>query len=638
MARIALKKDQRIVLHVNQSQYPPTAKEVLNYFFKSAAIQSIPAADIEEENSFSELSISSRPQIIKFSLSEQSGVVEFSPGLKQTVLSENQIQTVLKYGYLIHKTRLICVHEESVNYLRWSRNITSPKEALLLSSELRKADAVQNSEFSLVENAAHEPKTLEIEKNQGLRCKLYPYQRKGVQWLLYCYFNKIGTLLGDDMGLGKTVQIISVIAESWSRKLLKRALIVVPNSLIENWKREFESFFPEITPFVHAGEVRDGLAESISEHSVILVPYSLLAKDIEMLVDLEFDLLVFDEASLLKNPDSARTKAAHRLNRKVTIAMTGTPVENSLIDVWSILNITNPDYLEPLHEFKRLYTAKTVATNLDKDLSVLNARIKEVMLRRMKKDILKDLPEKLDIHQALVLSTGEKAKYEKLKESIRGAAPGQILKEITRLRQFTSHPILLEDFDRLEIPALKELTKDSSKLERLFELLDEIESRQEKVLIFCNYVQMISLLQHLIMKRYEITAYKIDGSVPMTERQISIDNFSSQTGFSAMVLNPTTAGMGLNITAANHVVHYSRQWNPALEIQATARAFRNGQTREVNVYYLYYVDTIEEIIDQRLRQKHELSSSVIEVVDDKFANVSEQEFILNYIRSNKEKK
>jgi SNF2 family DNA or RNA helicase len=319
----------------------------------------------------------------------------------------------------------------------------------------------------------------------------------------------------------------------------------------------------------------------------------------------------------LKNPDSARSIAAARINAKSKISMTGTPVENNLLDVWSLSNIVCPGYLGSKESFTARYIERDIQSTLDNDLSGLEVSISQIMIRRMKVDVLDDLPAKIDIHQPVVMPAKERAEYEQLVSEIRNSDVNgaNVLMEITKMQKFTSHPVLTD-----KAPSnnnLAKLLERSAKLVRMFELLEEISVRGEKVLIFANHYAAIDLLKSSVKERFGVDAQSIDGRVDAIERQNTIDLYSSIEGFAVLVLNPKTAGMGLNITSANHVIHYSRQWNPALEEQATARAFRNGQTKDVNAYYLYYVDTIEEVIDERLRLKRELSDNVVAVVDNK---------------------
>jgi len=296
--------------------------------------------------------------------------------------------------------------------------------------------------------------------------------------------------------------------------------------------------------------------------------------------------------------------------------------------LWSIVDLVFPGYLGSKREYSQRYIENTIDETLKKDLSDLERLVNQILIRRMKSEVLEDLPSKIDIDQPILMSGEEKEFYDGIVNTIKSenSSHGHILQSTNLLQQYTSHPELLNDkvdfnFERLKL--------SSAKFTRLFELLDVIEARDEKVIIFANHIKTIDILMYALSEKYSLPVFSIDGRVDIDERLNKIDAFSSIKGFSAMVLNPTTAGMGLNITAANHVIHYSRQWNPALEEQATARAYRNNQSKEVNVYYMFYAGTIEEIIDERLRQKRQLSSRIISPVDNK---ENEMDLMLKYIQ------
>jgi SNF2 family DNA or RNA helicase len=394
----------------------------------------------------------------------------------------------------------------------------------------------------------------------------------------------------------------------------------VPNSLLENWKREFNFFCPSINPYFHTGNVRTGLSENLENYLVVIVPYSIISNDIEMLHELKPDLLVFDEASLLKNPESERTIASKRLQASCKIAMTGTPIENSLVDLWSITDLVFPGYLDSKENFKKKYVEKTIDETLENDLTSLESLVNQIIIRRLKSDVLDQLPSKIDIDQPIMMSKSEQKFYNENIQLIQSDESSKdcILKAITVLQQYTAHPEVLNDKVNFD---LNYLLKTSSKLQRLIEILDQVAARKEKALIFANHIKAIDILKFVVSKIFSAKVFVIDGRVKASDRLVEIDHFSAQPEFSVMILNPTTAGMGLNITASNHVIHYSRQWNPALEEQATARAYRNKQSKEVNVYYMFYADSIEEVIDERLRKKRELSSKIIGIVDDKESEI-----------------
>jgi SNF2 family DNA or RNA helicase len=609
-----------VLLESDSSQHSLTAEEILSVKFLQSTIQGTTLDKIKVSEEFSRLKIRRKPIRISYKPNTDSGELKIEPTVKELPLSEPQLTSIIEYGYFIDETnKLFTVLNEDIEKLTSTFKEETLAGKLQKIAELKSEGDLSDTTENIVDSLLVDKNSfLEVEESKTFRHKLYPYQRYGVHWLLHCYINNLGTILGDDMGLGKTAQIIALIAESFNKNIIERAMIIVPNSLLENWRREFEFFCPSIVPYLHYGNKRTGLAEVLSPYKVVIMPYTVMSSDIEMLVSVDVSLLVFDEASLLKNPDSARSMAASRINAHSKITMTGTPVENNLLDIWSLSNIVCPGYLGTKEDFMGRYVERDIQSTLDNDLSGLENNISQIMIRRMKEDILDDLPEKIDIHQPVIMPIKERTEYDQITSEIRNADIGggaNVLMEITKMQKFTSHPVLTD-----ETPSthnLKQLLKRSAKLERLFELLEEISARREKVLIFANHHSAIDLLKSSIKEKFGITALNIDGRIDTIERQNTIDIFSAIEGFAVLVLNPKTAGMGLNITSANHVIHYSRQWNPALEEQATARAFRNGQTKDVNAYYLFYVDTIEEVIDQRLRLKKELANNVVSVVDNK---------------------
>jgi len=617
--------DGKAVL-TGEKRFFPTIEDLFAYKFSSQNLCGVSRSKIDESPRYQLLHYVKRPIKIRYIMQDQ----QLRPKVNGETIDEPNLESLIKYGYAILDGRLLSCTLEARELLNRVAESLKLKDLLSIVAELQTEKLLDSDTKDIIASLLSEPLSdLIVEKDGTFKHKLYPYQRDGVQWLLYCYLNQMGAILADDMGLGKTAQIIALIAECRARSILNNAIIVVPNSLLENWKREFEFFFPSIKPYFHCGSIRSGLSEELKKYLVVIIPYSILVNDIEMISEINTDLLVYDEASLLKNPDSERTIASKRIQSGSVIAMTGTPIENSLKDLWSIADLVFPGYLGTQEGYISKYISRTISETLENDLSTLEEQVRQITLRRMKIDILKDLPDKVDIHQPISMYDSERAKCDSLIASIRDnqGASSFILQEINKLQQFTSHPELLNDGGDFNLKTLKE---GSAKFTRLMEQLDEIASRKEKVLVFANHHKMIDILKVAIWEQFNITAFNIDGRINVDERQLQIDRFSSEEGFSVMVLNPRTAGMGLNITSANHVIHYSRQWNPALEEQATARAFRNGQTKDVNVYYLFYVDSIEEVIDERLRLKKELSERVVRVVDEK---QDELDIMMSYIRA-----
>lgn len=541
-----------------------------------------------------------------------------------TELDYKALQLIFRTGYLVTDNKCYPIDQEAISFGKWligdiSAEMTLPlHKALDLFSKRTEYKLLtfdqQAADFTRIfVSGSYATETSLFVK------ELYPYQRDGVSWLTYCCVNRIGGILADDMGLGKTAQIIALIANVIERSLLENILIVVPGTLLENWRREFNFFAPKLVPYIHHGSQRTGSPDVLRKQQIIITSYSMIINDLYLFNKINWGLTILDEASLIKNPDAERRTALKALSSGVRIAMTGTPVENSLMDLWSLADYVQPGYLGSRNDFNNRYGGRNQFDLGNTGLAKLKDDVSFIMLRRKKEDVLDNLPERIDIHQTLTMRNAEASVYESKRNEILAAATveasgSHILKMITELRMFTTHPLLRQP-DVLALASADDLRNTSLKFSRMLELLHEIAVKKEKVLIFTEFLGMINTLQRVLSGLWPVEILTIDGRIETAVRQENIDRFSATEGFGIMVLNPKTAGMGLNITAASHVIHYTRQWNPALEEQASARAYRNGQKKAVNIYYLYYADTIEEVIDERLRNKTALSGEVITVTE-----------------------
>lgn len=575
------------------------------------------------------LVISKRPAELKFEFSLEPSPF-FILYFRETKLDSIQVSTLVDYGYFIaDKKRVYFVSDRLREYAVAACNKISLPGLLKLLRQLHSDGLIDEVPSALIEQLKAKQKKKSLHEKLFVR-ELYPYQKKGVDWLTFCAANGVGTILADDMGLGKTAQVIALCCDVLENNPKGRVLVVVPNPLLANWVREFVFFAPALKPFLHFGPNRGGLSEDLCEHNIIITPYTVLSSDISMLEEIPFDLVLYDEASMLKNPRSGRSVAARRLDAAASVAMSGTPVENSLLDVWALSDLVFHGFLGNEQEFRNRYVHRELSETLNTDLHELENSLRQITLRRMKKDVLTQLPEKRDIHKAVTAGDRERKTYEAIIEEMQQDAAnggGGMLPLINKLQQFTAHPALLDS----TIPHdVKSLTLHSAKFELLMMELDGISKSGEKVIIFATFQKAIDLLGAAVREQYGITPGVIDGRTPNEERQPLIDNFSAASGFDVLLLHPKTAGMGLNITAATNVIHYCRQWNPALEAQATARAWRNGQKSVVSVYYMYYADTVEEMIDERIRLKQQLSEQVVTVVDSK---ETDKQLMLEYLES-----
>lgn len=529
---------------------------------------------------------------------------------------ENQKRAIVeKLGYIIIDHNFFMVTETAKTQIQeiFSEDYETQTATI---KKLTSAQLNPDRKLEIQSRLSENIKQVRFDPNVELIVQLYQYQQKGLIWLSEMYKEYAGALLADDMGLGKTAQVIAFIANGIQNGELRRTLIVVPNSLLANWQREIEKFTNGLKPYIHWGAFRAGFKQQLDDERIIITTYSTITNDLSLFQEFRFDLLVCDEASLIKNSDAARTQAINSLNFSFSILISGTPFENSVSDLWSLTHIIHKNFLGTEEEFKKKY-ASTPLQDLDnKQIQEIENKVSKLMLRRMKEDVLDDLPEKIDIHTALTQTPQEENVYNEIVQTIKNSSKHAALALIAHLRKFTSHPALYNN--EILQTSFEKLANSSAKFKHLSRIIHEVCKKNEKALVFANHVDLLTAMQATFAEHFNIECFKIDGTVPINERQKIIDAFQSVSCSSILFLNPITAGMGLNITAANHVIHYSRQWNPALEAQATARAFRNGQDKNVNAYYLYYADTIEELIHNRINLKTDISGSLIQATSDNF--------------------
>ncbi|MCL6741577.1 DEAD/DEAH box helicase [Sphingomonas sp. RB56-2] len=446
----------------------------------------------------------------------------------------------------------------------------------------------------------------------SFRGNLYPYQRDGWQWLTYIWSERLGAILADEMGLGKTIQLIALLA-SPERDEAAPSLVVGPATLMENWRREIDRFAPGLKTVIHQGARRTGDYRALLPFDVVITSYDTVVRDGSMFHMVDWRIVILDEAQAIKNPDTARAKAVKELRRRCGIAVTGTPVENRLSDLWSLCDFALPGLLGDLESFELNFPDDRLGA------AALEPLTSPIMLRRRVAEVAKDLPDRIDIPQVLLLSDDEAAEYERVRlETIAEYPQAASLVALTRLRMFCAHPGLLDD-----VPISVAAGLQFTKLQRLFEIVDEVFSAREKILVFTSYNRMADLIVRVVRERYGNYAAVINGETPIDQRQSVVDRFTQETGAALLALNPKAAGTGLNITAATHVVHYNLEWNPAVEDQASARAHRRGQDRPVTVHRLYFADSVEETVNDRLDRKRDLSETAVVGVDGKEETIAD---------------
>ncbi|WP_406532958.1 DEAD/DEAH box helicase [Methanobrevibacter sp.] len=448
---------------------------------------------------------------------------------------------------------------------------------------------------------------------KSLTGKLRPYQKIGYSWLIQNIKYKFGCILADDMGLGKTIQILSAILyfKEHNQFDSESTLIIVPPTLISNWENEIKKFTPELTYHIYHGSNR---TFPLEEYDIILTSYGVVRLDLDMFLDKTWLLCVIDEAQNIKNPNTEQTKAIKSVNASTKIALTGTPIENRLMDYWSIFDFVNKGYLSTKDDFKRNYVMPIEKLEDPEVLENLKTIAKPFVMRRLKTDddIKKELPDKLVNDIYCTLTKKQIRLYNAILEEIffdiensKGIQrKGIILKILTALKQTCNHPA---QFLAIKNPKISE----SGKMELLVDILENILDMDEKVIIFTQYVEMGKLIQQLISKKFKTDVLFLHGSQTLKEKTEIIDAFQEDPNYKIFVATLKTGGTGLNLTAASNVIHYDLWWNPAVENQATDRVHRIGQKKDVMVYRFITKGTLEEAIDAISKRKIDLAGKAI---------------------------
>ena len=435
----------------------------------------------------------------------------------------------------------------------------------------------------------------------GIDAKLYPYQLDGYNWMRFMLSEGCGCILGDEMGLGKTLQAISLINYQIDVGN-KKNLVICPVSLLENWKRECRKFAPDIDVYVHHGSKRTGYYKEFLEHDLVVISYNTAVSDLGMLKMLLWDTVILDEAQNIKNVLSGRSIAVKKIPKRAGLAITGTPFENHLTDIWSLADFVLPGYMGTIQDFKSCYD-----DNME-GASLIEPVLSPIMIRRMVKDVGNDLPEKVVIEQPVLMQESEAVEYERYRDEAVGLSEkaGLSIGVLQKLRMYCTHPAICESEN-----SVQDVFSSSVKYQRLCEILEEVIASGEKAIVFTSYKKMFSIFNDDIEKRFHIPVMAINGDTPVEERQSIVDDFNAINAAAVLALNPRAAGTGLNITGANHVIHFNPEWNPALEDQSTARAYRRGQKKTVFVYRLFYANTVEEVVNDRISRKRQMADNAI---------------------------
>jgi len=456
---------------------------------------------------------------------------------------------------------------------------------------------------------------------KSLKATLRPYQKSGVSWLWLLSQLGLGACLADDMGLGKTMQIIALLLVLKKKRYDKPSLLVLPASLLANWKIELDRFGPTLNClFIHRSQMGkdeiDALAADDnpvwSQIDLVLTTYGTLMRQ-TWLQDREWQLLVLDEAQAIKNPVARQTKAVKQLKAVSRIALTGTPVENRISDLWSLFDFLNPGLLGSATRFKSF--VKSLSEQGGNQYAPLRNLVSPYILRRLKTDrsIISDLPEKSEVAAYCGLTKSQAAQYQKAVAELANALEtldgmkrrGLVLAYLMRFKQICNHPSQLLG-DGLYEP------KKSGKFLRLAELCEEIASRQEKLLLFTQFREMTGPLASFLAQQFGQPGLILHGGTPVRQRQKLVERFQCEEGPPFFILSLKAGGTGLNLTQASHVIHFDRWWNPAVENQATDRAFRIGQKKNVLVHKFVCQGTVEEKIETLINEKRALANDLLE--------------------------
>jgi len=477
-----------------------------------------------------------------------------------------------------------------------------------------------------------------LEPPDTFQGQLRPYQARGLAWLAFLERWGLGACLADDMGLGKTIQTIAFLLHLKAGGVSNQpSLLICPTSVLGNWEREVQKFAPSLKVLLHYGDKRpkgQKFAQAAQELDLIITSYPLMVRDWKTLHAVGWQVLILDEAQNVKNPDTKQSKAVRELKAEFRIALTGTPVENRLGELWSILDFLNPGYLGSKQFFQRRFAVPIEKFGDRSSLQVLRSLVQPLILRRLKTDrtIIQDLPEKQEMTVFCGLVPEQAALYQKLvNESLQEIddltgikRSAKVLTLLMRLKQVCNHPAqyLKESFQE----SLKEsgLRKDNSliqtfaarsgKLTRLEEMLEELIAEGDHALIFTQFAELGSLLQSYLIQQFKREIFFFHGGTKKSDRELMVDRFQNDPNAPrVMILSLKAGGTGLNLTRANHVFHFDRWWNPAVENQATDRAFRIGQTRNVQVHKFVCQGTLEEKINDLINSKKQLAEQTVDV-------------------------
>jgi SNF2 family DNA or RNA helicase len=489
-------------------------------------------------------------------------------------------------------------------------------------------EVVQDSTLSTMLNQLHDKSQLEVLPDpKQLNGTLRAYQQRGVSWLHYLESLGLNGCLADDMGMGKSFQVIARLVQEREAipKTRKKAaplpptLLIAPTSVVGNWQKEIEKFAPQLRSHLHHGSDRAQTPEkfqsAIAQCDVVITSYSLIRKDVTVLSALTWQRIVIDEAQNIKNPKAAQTKAILQLPAQHRLALTGTPVENRLLDLWSIFNFLNPGYLGKEAQFRKAFEIPIQKDNDRTKSAILKQLVEPFILRRVKTDpaIIQDLPDKLEQKLYCNLTKEQASLYEavvkdvvkQIDEAEGIQRKGMILATLLKLKQICNHPMQFLQDDSEFLP------ERSHKLQRLVEMIQEAIDEGESILIFTQFAEIGSAIEQYLKHQHYRTYYLYGGTARAKREKMIAEFQDPETEPAIFILSIKAGGVGITLTKANHVFHFDRWWNPAVEDQATDRAFRIGQKKNVFVHKFIALGTLEERIDAMIEDKKKLAGSIV---------------------------
>ena len=459
-----------------------------------------------------------------------------------------------------------------------------------------------------------------------LKAELRNYQHTGLNWLNFLQEYNWGGILADDMGLGKTLQMIALICKMAESNKKAKILVVAPTTLLFNWKNELEKFAPHLDYFIHHGNRYDS-ADELGKHQVILTSYGLVINDLELLRKIHFDAIIADESQAIKNTQSLRYKAITKLNGKIKMAMTGTPIENSLAELFAQMNFVNPGFFHSFNSFKENYL-KPLKNGNKEILVELQSKIKPFVLRRTKEEVLTELPDKTEEYLYCVMNPIQRKIYDAYRNEYRD----YLLKKIEEEGAENSKMYVLEGLTKLRLACdatnlvnHTETKNESVKIDLLIEHILE-KTGNHKILIFSQFVKMLNLVQTKLEENLIDYAY-LDGSTTLKNREKVVQQFQNEEQKRVFLISLKAGGTGLNLTAADYVYVLDPWWNPAVENQAIDRCYRMGQEKHVIAYRMICKDTVEEKIMQLQQAKSKLAKEVI-AEGDSFLGALDKESML----------